>query len=209
MRGATRLLHDILDDLEGGQPASAQSEKPDATLGGVLDRMDERGFGVLLLLLALPCCLPFVYVLPQIVALPMLALCAQLAAGRTHPWLPAQFRNRTLSIAQFRNVVTRGSKYGGWIERLARPRFKPVTGHLGGRLVGLLLLIPSASILVPLPSTNTTPGIGVAIVALGMIERDGLLVVLGLLIGIAWVALLIFLGAEAVQFIKDWLTTSL
>ena len=206
MRGATRVLNDILADLEGGDssPRSAEAETT-AKLGDVIDRLDERAFGFLLLLLALPCCLPFIYLLPQIVALPMLALAAQMAAGRQHPWFPQKFHERRFSVPAFQKVLTRSARYVGWIERLATPRLRPVTSHLAMRLVGALLLIPTASILVPLPSTNTIPGIGVAITSLGLIERDGVLVILGLLIGFAWVGLLLFVGLEASQFIKDWL----
>lgn len=206
MRGATRVLNDILDDLGGGDNSQDTAEaEPSAKLGDVVDRLDERAFGFLLLLLALPCCLPFVYLLPQIVALPMLALAVQMAAGRQHPWLPQKFHERPFSVPTFQKVVMRSARYVGWIERLATPRLRFVTSHLATRLVGALLLIPTASILVPLPSTNTIPGIGVAITSLGLIERDGVLVILGLLIGFVWVGLLLFVGLEASQLIKDWL----
>lgn len=213
MRGATRTLFDILDDLKTNAPDTAGDAAQDseeagqtATLGDVLNRLDERAYGFLLLLLALPCCLPFVYLLPQIVALPMLALAGQLAAGKRHPWLPGALEKRRFSITAFEKVLHRSERYVGWIESIARPRFRPVTGHGGARIVGALLLIPTASILLPLPSTNTVPGIGVAIASIGLIERDGALVILGLLIGFLWVGLLVFLGAEAAQLIKTWLT---
>ncbi len=210
LRGATQVLRDILGDLKAraANVATQQAdEAPRATFGDILDQLDERAFGFLLLLLALPCCLPFVYLLPQLVALPMLALAGQMAAGRHHPWLPARLHERSFEITSFGKVLDRSEKYVGWIERLARPRFSAITSHGGARLVGLLLLVPTASILVPLPSTNTIPGIGVAITSLGLIERDGFLVVLGLLIGFAWVALLAILGFEAASWIKDWLAT--
>lgn len=203
MGGATRLLRDILSDLESAR--SSQQDAPAATLGDVVDRLDERAFGLLLLLLALPCCLPFVYVLPQIVSLPMLALAAQMALGRKTPWLPQALRRRSFSVPDFRNVIDRSEKYVGWVERLARPRLRPVTGHGAARLVGLIMLAPTLSIMAPLPGTNTVPGIGVAVLSLGLIERDGLLVILGLLIGVVWVALLLFFGLEAVTLIKAWI----
>lgn len=209
MRGAVRVLHDILDDLKASAapPEEAVADKDEnAKLGDVVDRLDERAFGFLLLLLALPCSLPFVYGLPQIVALPMLALAGQLAAGARHPWMPHKLHERTFSIHALQNVLARAEKYVGWVERFATPRLKPVTGHLGIRLVGGLMLIPIASILAPFPLTNTVPGIGVAIAALGLIERDGVLVIGGLLIGFIWVFLLLFLGAETLQLAKDWLT---
>ena len=102
-----------------------------------------------------------------------------------------------------RGVVDRAGKYLGWLERIAHRRFTFVTSHMASRIVGALLIIPSASIMVPLPSTNTVPGIGVAIAALGLIERDGLMVIGGLLIGLAWVALLLFLGVEAASILKN------
>ncbi|MEZ5893512.1 MAG: exopolysaccharide biosynthesis protein [Parvularculaceae bacterium] len=206
MRGAAAKLHDILDELRAAAPVGADGGAQTARLGDVVDRLDERAFGFLLLLLALPCCLPFVYVLPQIVALPMMALAIQMAAGGRHPWLPKKLHDRSFSIPAFQNVLTRAEKWGGWIERIAAPRLKPVTGHLAHRIVGGLLLVPIISILTPLPSTNTVPGIGVAIAAIGLIERDGVLVIGGLLIGFVWVCLLLFLGAEAVHMLKSWLT---
>ncbi len=214
MRGATRVLHDILDDLKRAAPETAATDgatgdEPTAALGDVIDRLDERAFGFLLLLLALPCCLPFVYGLPQIVALPMLALAAQMALGRRHPWLPKKLHNRRFAIPAFSSVLSRAEKYVGWIERLATPRIRPVTSHLALRIIGALLLLPIASILTPFPLTNTVPGVGVAIAALGLIERDGLLVIGGLLIGFIWVFLLVFVGAETLHLIKDWLSARL
>ena len=211
MRGATRALAGIMAELRTNAAANpelktAGEDDPQARLGDIIDRLDERAYGFLILLLALPCCLPFVYLLPQIVALPMLALAGQMAAGRRHPWLPKSLQERTFSIPAFEKVLARAEKYVGFIERIARPRLKPVTSHVGARIVGVLMLIPTASILVPLPSTNTIPGIGVAIAALGLIERDGVLVILGLIIGFAWVALLGFLGLEAASLIKNWIS---
>lgn len=224
MRGATKLLREILDDLErlaaSRQPqlspnpsdaaqADPEAQGPAATLGDLIDRLDERAFGILFILLALPCSIPFVYLLPQLFSLPMLALAGQMAMGRKTPWLPESFRRRSFPVADLKKVLDRSERYVGWFEALARPRLRPVTGHGGARLVGGLLLIPIASILFPMIGTNTVPGIGVCIVALGLIERDGILVVLGLLVGVLWVivftTVVVFFGVEAIQFVKDWL----
>lgn len=212
MRGATYVLQDILEELRAVAPENVPANPggkdvtQTAALGDIVERLDERAFGFLLLLLALPCCLPFVYVLPQIVALPMLALAGQMAMGGRHPWLPKKLNARRFSIPEFAKVLTRAQKYGGWIERIATPRLRPVTSQTALRIIGALLLVPIASILTPFPLTNTVPGIGVAIAALGLIERDGLLLVGGLLIGFIWVFLLVFLGAETLHLLKAWVT---
>lgn len=222
-KGVTDLLRDILDDLERSLRAQAElgpaagddairdprAKGPTATLGGVIDRLDERGFGLLYFLLALPCIPPFVYVLPQIVSLPMLALAGQMAMGRRTPWFPETIRKRTFSIGDFRDILGRMEKYVRFVERFSHPRLTAVTSHGASRIVGGLLVIPAASILVPLIGTNTVPSIGIAIASIGLISRDGVLVILGLLIGVLWPILLFgliaFLGVEGLQIAKDWL----
>ena len=97
------------------------------------------------------------------------------------------------------DVVDRAERYVGWFERLSYQRFSGLTRGSGSRFVGLLLLVPCASILVPLPLTNTLPGIGVAIAAVGLTERDGLLVTGGLMLGLIWVALLVTGGLTLIK----------
>ena len=67
------------------------------------------------------------------------------------------------------------------------------------------LVLFSASILVPLPATNTVPGFAVVVVAMGLLQRDGVLVLLGALLGTAWIATLIFAGASLASLIKTWI----
>jgi hypothetical protein len=200
-RGAIAKIEHILRNGERDASGSI-------SLGALSDAMEERAFGLLMLILALPCCLPFVYLLPQIVALPMAVLAWQMAQGRHAPWLPQVLRNRQLPVDGLLEVVTRTKRYAGWLERLAHPRFAGLTGRLGLRFIGAAMIIPCLSILVPLPLTNTVPGIGVAIASAGIIERDGLFVVLGLLTGLVWVLLLVIGGPALLYFIIDWVRSS-
>lgn len=182
-----------------------QAKGEQITLGALSDAMEERAFGLLLLVLALPCCLPFVYVLPQLVALPMVILAWQMASGRNAPWLPETLRKRSMSIQSLLDVVERASRYGGWLEKLAHPRILPLTSERGVRITGALLVVPCLSVLVPLPLTNTVPGFGVALAAIGLIERDGLFVIAGVVGGLLWVALLAIGGPTLIYFLVDFL----
>lgn len=207
-RGALAKIDAILKPYLEGAGSNKTNAKVTITLGELSDLMEERAFGLLLLVLALPCCLPFVYVLPQLVALPMLVLAAQMASGRRAPWLPETLRKRALPVAGLLDVVARAKRYGGWLERLAHPRFASLTGDRATRVIGLLLIIPCASILVPLPLTNTVPGIGVALAAIGLIERDALFVVLGLVVAMIWVAILVIGGPALLYFLIDYMFAS-
>ena len=192
--GTLRFLARVLDDhaAHADDPANAVM-----TLGELSDRLQERAFGMVLLVLALPCCLPFVYLLPQIVALPMLLLTGQMALGRHAPWLPEAARAKTFPISAMRDVIQRAHRWIGFLERFAHARLTGLVSGAGSRVIGAMLIIPCASIFLPLPLTNTVPGIGVTIAAIGLIERDGLLTLFGLIVGLVWVAILV-LGGQAV-----------
>ncbi|KJS14031.1 MAG: polysaccharide synthesis protein exod, partial [Hoeflea sp. BRH_c9] len=91
---------------------------------------------------------------------------------------------------------------------LAHPRFASLTGDRAARVIGMLLIIPCASILVPLPLTNTVPGIGVALAAIGLIERDALFVILGLVVAMIWVTILVVGGPALLYFLIDYMLAS-
>lgn len=172
------------------------------TLGWMLEQLHERAFGVFLLVLALPCSIPFLYGVPQVVALPMLFVAGQMAIGRRFPWLPERLTSRRVKAESLADLVRRGRPYIGFFERLSRPRLIFVTRRPFEQIVGLFLFFFSCSILLPLPSTNTVPGIAVAVASLGLLQRDGLLTLLGIVIGTAWIALLLlaaFFGLAAVS----------
>ena len=199
-----KTLLQVVEAMAAGAPEDGY------TLREIFDHLDESAFGAGLFLLALPCCIPFLYGVPQIVSLPMMALAAQMALGHEQPWLPDALGNRRIDRKGLVSMAHGGRKWLGWIETFSKPRFTMITGPRSERLLGFVLCIFCASILVPLPMTNTVPGFAVALAAFGLINRDGFLVVIGAVLGFVWVSSLLILGPTAVlaaiHFGKDWLT---
>lgn len=191
-------ISDRLDQL--AKDASQQT----VTLGWILQQLNERAFGLFLLVLALPCCIPLLYGIPQIVSLPLMFVSAQILIGRRVPWLPARLAERTVAGTDLHNLAARAGPWLRRIEAISRPRFGLVTRAPWDRLIGAALVLFSASILVPLPGTNTVPGIAIVLVAMGLLQRDGLLVILGGLLGTTWIATLIIAGATVVSLIRMW-----
>lgn len=175
------------------------------TLAWVLGQLHERAFGLFLLILALPCCIPFLYGLPQVVALPLMFVSAQILAGRAMPWLPARLSARVVSASGLAALSDRAGPWLRRIEAVSHPRLPVFTRAPGDRIVGLALVLFSMSILVPVPGTNTVPGIAVVIAAMGLLQRDGLLVLAGVLLGTAWIGALIFAGVSLLSLIRTWI----
>ncbi|MEL6618390.1 MAG: exopolysaccharide biosynthesis protein [Pseudomonadota bacterium] len=183
----------------------ADADGKAVTLSWILGQLHERAFGLFLLILALPCCIPFLYGLPQIVALPLMFVSGQVLLGRRVPWLPGKLGMRSVSAEGLGTLSRRARPWLKRLEAVSRPRLAALTRAPADRLVGLALLLFSASILVPLPGTNTVPGLAVVIVAMGLLQRDGILVLVGAALGVAWIATLVIAGATLVSLFKTWI----
>ncbi len=183
------------------------------TLQAFTHALGERAFGLMLFALTIPVCIPLLYGIPQIVSLPMIAIAVQMAMGRPQPWIPRRFGERRLGKPGLMQMATGARKWFGWIESVARPRLLLLSGPMAERVVGAVFVVFVASILIPFPATNTLPGIGIAMASIGLITRDGLLVVAGLVIGIAWITLLVVgiavFGPAFVDLFKDVLKSML
>lgn len=211
IKGGSAMSH---QDTSGGLIATLETVAQDApetglTLGQFTQALGERAFGVVLFALAIPVCIPFLYGIPQIVALPMMALSIQMMLGKSEPWMPEKFKTRILDKAGLERMAKGARKWFGWLEALARPRFLFLSGPTMERVLGGVFTLFCASILVPLPLTNSTPGIGLAIAALGLITRDGILIFLGVMLGLIWIVLLVggfvILGPAFVDILKDFI----
>lgn len=190
-----RTLLQTIEKLAEDAPEKGYS------LRDIIDQLDESAFGAGLFLLALPCCIPFLYGVPQIVSLPMMALAAQMVMGKERPWMPDKFAGRMIDRKGLSQTAKGGRKWLGWIEIFSKPRLTFITGRRSERVVGLMLVFFCASILLPIPLTNTVPAFAVALAAFGLINRDGLLVIIGSILGSAWISLLLFAAIFGIGFL--------
>lgn len=98
------------------------------------------------------------------------------------PWLPDRILDRPLSATKLVPVMRKGVRLVSRMDAWVRPRALYMTsGHMtivnGCTLIlgGLLLMAPFGLI----PFSNTAPAIGILLLTIGMIQRDGIFVVLG------------------------------
>ncbi|PWV61183.1 exopolysaccharide biosynthesis protein [Plasticicumulans acidivorans] len=155
------------------------------SLGALLDRLGSRSFGLLLLLFALPNLIPLPPGVSSLFGLPLVLLAAQLACGRGQPWLPHWLRRRSLNRASFERIVHKALPWLRRIENLLCERLRWLTGPFAARLLGAYCLLMALLVLIPFPGSNMLPSAVIAMVALGLLERDGLPVMLGLFCGVA------------------------
>ncbi|MGF1528218.1 MAG: exopolysaccharide biosynthesis protein [Candidatus Competibacterales bacterium] len=156
------------------------------TLGELAERLGDRVYGVLLLLLALPNMVP-VGAIPGVcttMGILIAGLSGQLAAGRHPPWIPGFIRRYRLPQRRLMGVVTRTMPWLKRIEEGLRPRWPKVAGRWGTQGLGVLLVVLALVIALPLPASTGFPASTVAMIALGLLERDGVVMAWGGLLGL-------------------------
>jgi hypothetical protein len=160
------------------------------TLGELKQALKDRGSAMLLVLLALPFCFVAIPGLSMPFGIAIGCIGACMAIGR-EPWLPRFIMHRRLSTAWSNHLLTGAIKVARKLESFVRPRLDFL--HAGPtmlRLIGLGVVIASLGLMLPLPIpfSNSIPAWAVVLLAIGLMEKDGLCVLLGHLTVVAtWV----------------------
>lgn len=152
------------------------------------DALEERGFAALLVIFAAFNLIPMPPGASTFLGLPMVVVAAQMMCGSRRAWLPAFVMDRSISAAQFRSAL-------GWVvprlirlERIIRPRYWPFWRSQGDRVIGFLAFVMSIVVTLPIPLGNWLPAFSTALLALSLVERDGLLFVVASVVGVAALA---------------------
>lgn len=179
-------------DPEAPQPArlsqmlsqiAVDETREQIAFADLLTALHGRAFGALMIIFAFPNILPSPPGLAGVLGLPLVFLSAQMMLGRL-PWLPAFIAKRSLPRTTFVALITRASPWLARAERLLRHRLAPLTSAPAQRVVGLVCLILSLVLILPIPFGNMLPSIAICLFALGVLERDGVWIIAGLLFSI-------------------------
>jgi hypothetical protein len=175
-RRTSQLLRDFV----------ASHTEPRISLGALREALDDRGFGVLLFIFALPNLVPVnIPLLSAVLGLPLVLLAAQLSYGRHKPWFPEWLTLQSFPREGFIAVANRTLPFLERIEKLLQPRLTVLLSWTGERLVGIAILILAVILTLPIPFANWLPACGIAIFGLAIVEKDGVAVLAGLAFGIA------------------------
>lgn len=176
-----------VDTEVGGKPTlsamlqalAADDSRDRIAVGDLLAALGDRALAALLFVFAVPNVLPVPPGTSAILGAPLVFLAAQLAFG-LRPWLPDLIARRTMQRADFAALVRRIGPWLARAERLLRPRATALTQPPTEYLIGLVCLLMAVVLVLPVPLGNMLPALAISLLALGILERDGLWVVAGL-----------------------------
>lgn len=162
---------------------AAAEDRDRISIGDLLEALKRRALGALMFIFAIITALPMPPGVSAIVGAPLVFLSAQLMIGM-NAWLPRIITDRSLSRVDFHRVMKVASPWLARAEGIMRPRFEFLAKRPAVYVAGFIAFVMSLLVLLPIPGANMAPSIAICIIALGLLERDGVWIVLGALVGI-------------------------
>lgn len=170
----------------------AAGEGERLSIAEIVSAFGERGFGAIMLLVGLLNLLPLPPGGTTVTGAPLLILSAQLALGQDTVWLPRWMCRASVNRANFRQGLARVLPWLRKAERLTRPRLEWATGEVAQRLMGGACFLLSCVLVLPIWLGNMAPAAAIALLSLGLVQRDGVVVLIGWAAVVGAVALLVF-----------------
>jgi hypothetical protein len=196
-KSVSAVLRSVIDSAVGEE----------ITIRQIIEAFGERAFGFVLILFSLPNCVPAPPGVAGIVGTPVLIFGIQMMLGHHRPWLPDVILRRSVSVAKFRRLIDVAEPRLKWLESFCKPRQTWLFNATGDRVVGLFAFLAALSVLIPFPGTNFPPSIALVIVSIAVMEEDGLLLILGYLIGAAGLAYTAAVTGTAFHLVQAAMTS--
>jgi hypothetical protein len=200
--------------MPGGRASGAASQRLDrlaqaitvqerVSIGEVIDRLGPSSLGLVLLILTVPAIIPIPGPVGMILGCGLVLVALQVIAGARRIWLPRWMRERSLPAGFVVAAIERIVPWFQRVERRLSPRrWIALSGRRARPVLGLAILVMAVIITLPIPFGNVLPVLALAMLALALLERDGLAVLWALamsLVAIAWTGVLLLFGARIIE----------
>jgi hypothetical protein len=169
------------------------------SVGDLMMQFQRRSFGGVLLILALLAMVPGISVFAGIA---MVVPAFQLFMGLPAPVFPNFIQQRQVGVASLQKwgvMISRGVER---LETLVVPRWPSLSNRLARRLIGLVILFLGIVVSIPFPFSNFPPALATICFALGLLERDGLMIIIAAILS----AIAFTIGFTVFYIIINWVT---
>lgn len=184
----------------------AETDRPSVSLGEATRAVGTRAHGVAMLLLVLPELMPLPVSVSLVVGIPLFLISIHLAAFGEIAGLPSRMRALPIPTGTFRLAARYLTPTLLRLETISRPRLPGLAQ--ADTAIGIACSLLAVILLLPVPFLNFAPAVILSLIAWGMIQRDGLLIGIGLA-GTALLTLLLpalssWLYGAAVGFLRGF-----
>jgi hypothetical protein len=171
-------------------------------------RLHGRAWGGLLFIFAAINVLPLPPGTSAFFAIPILLVAGQMVVGRANPWFPARLDRRGVTKNELQRLVGKIGWLEARVERLFKPRLPQFTGTTAARIIGAVCFLLALVAAIPIPLFHVAPAGAIVLFGLGLIYRDGALVIaaaIAAILSIVFDALIVGSSVVALRYAASWL----
>lgn len=152
------------------------------TLRNLMLAIGEQGMLVLCAIATLPFLIPVsIPGVSTVFGAAIVLLAVAITLNRL-PWLPQRILDRPLETAKLLPALRKGVAIVSRLDKWVRPRALTLTSGPMARINGLVLIFTGLLLMAPfglVPFSNTAPAVAILLLTMGMLQRDGVFVLLG------------------------------
>ena len=167
----------------------------------LMEDFHENGILLAMIFFSLPVAIPLPYPpgFTTVMGIPLMILSIQMLLGNKKVSLPQKINDYELKNSTLRAISDKVVPRLISVEKYVKPRFSFAKSVYCEQFIGFISLLAAFSIALPIPLTNSIPALGIAVMALGLLNRDGLVIIVGFFITV--IGLLIAIGAVMASWI--------
>lgn len=152
----------------------------------LMEDFHENGLLLAMIFFALPVAIPLPYPpgFTTIMGIPLMILSVQMLMGSKKVRLPEKINNYELKNSTLKSISDKIVPIIESIEKYMKPRFNFARSVYCEQFVGFVCLIAATAVAIPLFMTNAIPALGITVMALGLMNRDGLIIIAGFIISV-------------------------
>ena len=185
----TAFVSEILEKV--GQKQKGGKTK----ISELMEDFHENGILLAMIFFSLPVAIPLPYPpgFTTVMGIPLMILSIQMLLGNKKVSLPQKINDYELKNSTLRAISDKVVPRLVSVEKYVKPRFSFAKSVYCEQFIGFISLLAAFSVALPIPLTNAIPALGIAVMALGLLNRDGLVIIVGFFITV--IGLLVSIGA--------------
>lgn len=174
------LLSETLEQL------ALKPENGKTKISEIMEDFHENGILLALVFFALPVAVPLPYPpgFTTIMGVPLMILSIQMLVGSKKVKLPDRVNNYEIQNSTLKMISNKVVPLLKILEKYMKPRGAFAKSVYCEQFIGLSCLIAAFAVAIPLPLTNAVPALGIVVMTLGLLNRDGLVIIAGFFIAV-------------------------
>ncbi len=173
------------------------------TIDEILSSAGNMGFAFTMLVLSSIAIIPIPLPISFILGPPLVFLSLQIAKGKKCMILPKRIGKISIDRKRMSMLMRRLYPFLAKLEKISKRRMLFMLNEKIMSLIGMFSLVMALAISLPLPLTGMLPGISITIISIGIMSKDGLIIIVGIISGL--IGLLLALKIMTIIIIRIFL----